>query len=918
MGATLDPDDAAVRPGPRLCGSCGRALADDWPSACCPACLLGGEEADADGDAGGLASPGRLWRICRDFDRYEFIDDGPIQQGGQGEIHRVHDRHLRRIVALKRLSASGGGSGAAKARFVSEATIAGRMQHPGFLPILDAGEDPEGRLFYTTHLLTGRSFEDLVAALHAKGPPDDGALDRALDSFRLLCGIVAYAHSRGVAHRDLKPNNVLFGNFDEVFLIDLGAATWTGEASSGPETGISETPDHESGTQDPGVPLGMTRRSGRPYHPLFTPPEVLRRDSDESGYLTDVYALGVFLYYIACGRLPYVGGDEAAPEAADLVNRVLERRPEPVGTRGVRVPRALAAIVGKAMARDPAQRYQSVPDLSADLDRFRRGYPVVAEPPRWTDRLVKWTGRHARPLGIGAMVAAALGITGTVAWSYKQRNDIQRQVGHLRDARIAARNGQWSLVLSNLDAAARSGYADGVDLGMQRYTARVALADPHSARVELERLAAIPDLGTNRGAVLLRRGEHDLFSPNTYEAGMLRVREAIDAGLGPADRLVAEGMLAATTTEALDRFEAALRHDPYHHPAHAASLGLEFLLGRRDRLRTHIELFEVLYPQDPSGAYLQAFSLASEGRLEEALAIADRLGDRASPESLVAFRSGIRVMSGGSRLFTLEAFLRRDESAGSETNQVLADVTEFFRLFQEKQTADATNAAGVRLPQLPCIKAGIEQGKKALLGMLLASFENSEIPLRALREAVAVHPEGGLALFAATLREQRFGREHSKEAGYVRAQADLFQTAADLPSILPGIPALARFLAASHQRDLVRHPADPEPEAATACRNNLEWFIRNAQKGAASNQALFRLAADIRALDLARVFLGRWEAADPGDQEALLGRIRLEIDCEAYPAAARAIDQYAFRDPANPEVTRLRQQVAEALERLRE
>lgn len=836
-------------------------------------------------------------RVCLDFeDRYEFLDPEPFGRGGQAEVHRVLDRHLQRVVALKLLPACGPEARAARARFQAEARITAQLQHPGFLPVLDSGLDPFGRPFYTTYLLSGRSFHDLVRELHAAGAPSELPFRRGIEVLERICQIVGYAHSQGVFHRDLKPNNILLGHFGEVFVIDMGAA-YVGEGPDLPGRPAGPRPDPPAaGATGPDSFLD-TSDSGRPWHPLYSPPEVVRGELVPDERTTDLYALGVMLYELCSGRRPYCLPDGSLPARGPLTDAIRAGPPRALRAVAPWVARDLAAVAEKAMHRDATGRYRSVADLAADLRAYLETRVVRARNPGRCQFLAKWMHRHARGLAVAAVVSAGLGVAVSAAWTFRVRGQVAGQLNLLGDAQRAARIGDWSRALDRLGAAEAAGYTNRLDLGLQRYEAWLGLANPKAAQAVLDDLERLPDPGPARGAVLLRRAEYELFSPATFERGLGRVQEALRCPLGDADRLFAEGLLAPTPREALTRFHQALEKDPFHHGAHRLSLGFEFLLARNERLESHASVMHMLYPRDPSPVFLQACRLALDGRAAEAEALGGSLRASSSDESWRPFAAGLSLMGRAGTTFDLAAFLGGSPTV-ADTNEFMAEALGFFAGPALGAPSEG-RGTGLRVPQLPCIKGGLEQGMQAILGLAMPLAADPEIPLRKLRAALAVHPEGLLPLVAASIRESRRPADPAARRAFSRAQADLLQGAADVPSILPGVPALARFLALIEQRDLAGRLGEPDEPARGAAATNLQWFVVHPRPEGAINHRLFDVALELRELDAARVFLGRWGAAEPADPALSRARIEVEMASRAFPRAWELVRERLSAEPGD-------------------
>lgn len=244
-------------------------------------------------------------------------------------MYRAHDAELDREVALKVLR--GEGDTELAARFREEARIVARLEHPGIVPVHDAGRLPDGRSFYAMTLVRGERLDAHLTGLSTLG--------ERLRLFQRIAEPVAFAHDRGVIHRDLKPANIMVGPFGEVLVMDWGMAKVAGALP------------------EPGMVLGTAG---------FMAPEQEIGDSGSVDHRADVFALGAIL------RAMIVGPGS--------------------------VPRPLAAIMDRAMAQSPDQRYSSVTALAADVGRFLDGEPVEAYPEPVWERLRRLALRHRTPL----------------------------------------------------------------------------------------------------------------------------------------------------------------------------------------------------------------------------------------------------------------------------------------------------------------------------------------------------------------------------------------------------------------------------------------------------------------------------------------------------------------------------------------
>jgi tRNA A-37 threonylcarbamoyl transferase component Bud32 len=274
-----------------------------------------------------------------------------IGRGGMGTVHRVHDTRLRRDVAMKLVSPALEHSRTHLEDFVEEARIAGQLEHPNIIPIHELGLDADGHAYFTMKLVRGRNLSDwLRDPQRPVGTPE--RIQDALEIFIKVCDAISFAHSRGVVHRDLKPDNVMVGEFGEVYLSDWGLAKVTDKS-----TALTPTP---SPADLDGAAVGT---------PGFMAPEQASGRFDEQDERTDVFGLGTILYVIVTGKAPYAPAttfsDRAAVEGAYI--------PPQVALGHVQVSANLLYILKKALSRDRADRHASAAHLKADVQQFVRG-----------------------------------------------------------------------------------------------------------------------------------------------------------------------------------------------------------------------------------------------------------------------------------------------------------------------------------------------------------------------------------------------------------------------------------------------------------------------------------------------------------------------------------------------------------------
>ena len=284
--------------------------------------------------------------------------------GGIGRVWIARDSQVGRDVALKELRPDRAGSTQLWERFLREAQITGQLEHPGIVPVYELSHRPDDdQPFYTMRLIKGRTLTEAVRAYYEKregGHADSLDLPMLLNAFVTVCNTVAYAHSRGVIHRDLKGQNVVLGDFGEVIVLDWGLAKLVEraqeEANSAPF--VFDLP----GSGDANLTIaGQTLGT-----PSYMAPEQAAGRVDLIDQRTDVYGLGAILYEILTGRPPFSGS-----EVVDVLRRVKEEQPIPPLRLNPDVPPALQLVCLKALSKKPADRYAAASDLAQQVQQWQ-------------------------------------------------------------------------------------------------------------------------------------------------------------------------------------------------------------------------------------------------------------------------------------------------------------------------------------------------------------------------------------------------------------------------------------------------------------------------------------------------------------------------------------------------------------------
>ena len=481
--------------------------------------------------------------------RYRVLQE--IARGGMGIVLRVYDPELDRVLALKVLREEHRDNPEMLARFLEEARIAGRLQHPGVVPIHDSGHFADNRPFFTMKLVEGRTLAELLGA--RSSPADD--LPHFLRIFEQVCQTMAYAHSKGVIHRDLKPGNVMVGNFGEVQVMDWGVAKVLGgqrpTASGGPlqppelpanlmETMIrppqppSKPIDRPAVQPVPGWAASsteLTQAGSVVGTPAYMPPEQARGEPlDERA---DVFGLGAILCEVLTGQPPYrwprdvalwlIGEDRDLQDAHDRLQKCCAD-PE------------LISLACVCLSAEPGNRPRDATAVTQRLRAYRAGAQerlhrselerTAAVARADAARLRIRAERRARRLllGLSLMGLLLVALAGTAVWWWQQRREATRQQVqlHLSQAR---------------NLAEQAAAADHPEQALVRYQEAAALLEQAQQLVTVgpggqdleDQLRAQQELLA--GEITLRKRDRDLLEG----LGEIRAQKEDDYGQADTD-----------------------------------------------------------------------------------------------------------------------------------------------------------------------------------------------------------------------------------------------------------------------------------------------------------------------------------------------------------------------------------------------
>lgn len=368
------------------------------------------------------------------IDHPDFRVKEHLASGGMGAVLEVEEATTLRPVALKVMHPSAMQSEDARSRFMLEAQVMARLEHPNIVPMHVLKKDAEGKPFYTMKKVVGRDLQQIISAIR-KGhirTAEDFPLARLLQIFQKICDAIGYAHSKGVVHRDLKPANVMVGEFGEVLVMDWGLAKIIGQDEAEPSVEdstdlgaeLSESQLANSDLLDVGA--GLTMDGALMGTPQYMAPEQAEGRVNEIDGRTDVWALGGILYSILTLHPPVTGkslqellskvrtGEIVSPtvfNSSRAVGKKLSVNPDfkLLHCPSLKIPAALAAIVQQAMQVEPDHRYPTAEDLREDVEAWQNGFATAAEQAGLFKELGLLLWRH-KLATIGACLVIALAV----------------------------------------------------------------------------------------------------------------------------------------------------------------------------------------------------------------------------------------------------------------------------------------------------------------------------------------------------------------------------------------------------------------------------------------------------------------------------------------------------------------------------
>ncbi|RLT20861.1 MAG: hypothetical protein DWI28_00430 [Planctomycetota bacterium] len=379
------------------------------------------------------------------FERQHFLDSGNL-----GEVFFAKDTELNRTVVTKYIRPEMSGDSLKQALFHLEGEVTGALEHPSVVPVYGLGKDTKGRLYYAMRYVRGKKLSRVIAEYHRKEAGlKQEALTGLLQNFQAVCLAIEYAHSKGVLHCDIKPDNIMIGDYGEVFVVDWGLVVVCGDVK-----GPSDM--HEMETLDPGVipPYRPSELASSGLHeqqggsrrgvggtPAYMAPEQFTATMSEDISLVtpkaDIYALGSTLYHILTGKAPHLPkeGVKESPDA--FYFRITTGMIPPPREKDASIPKLLEQIVLKAMQVEPSDRYASARELAEDIKRYVSDEPVHAYQESGLEKSRRWIRKNRALVGAAMvmLLLVAVGAIGFVIMFAQFNNELEE-----KNEKLAASN----------------------------------------------------------------------------------------------------------------------------------------------------------------------------------------------------------------------------------------------------------------------------------------------------------------------------------------------------------------------------------------------------------------------------------------------------------------------------------------------
>jgi serine/threonine protein kinase len=684
------------------------------------------------GDAAPLTQTFIVDHARKEMERFQILRE--YARGGLGRVSIALDSQLNREVVVKEIRSERCHDPESQSRFLREAEITGGLEHPGVVPVYALGQHPDGSPYYAMRFVRGDSLKRAVQRYHR---PDQEhtrshrnlAFRELLQRFTDVCHAMEYAHSRGVLHRDLKPDNIMLGKYGETLVVDWGLARTATDAPS--DVSLSSEPRLKPRSGSDSAPTQMGEVLGTP---AYMSPEQAAGRLDAMGPPTDVYSLGATLYEILTGQAPFRKNNDVTT----ILQRVEKGDFPAPRTISPDVARSLEAICLKAMSRTQADRYDSPDSLARDVDRWLADEGVMAYPESFVARSRRWIRKHQTVMA--SVIVAILVLTATVAGFAStlsnKNNDLnvanatldrknheltaqkaelttqkteltvqkakltaqtveltdandqltflarQRQLNTSEAAMLA---GEYALVLSQTDDVDPTGIADEIDF--RRALLRVEALVGLNRAVEVQALITslpqgpTPELRARR---LLLQGDALLFEPMVPVKDLFT--EALELGLNEIDTEYAQALLAEDLETSIEHLGNLTEQQPQHLRAQSLLAMSLFITGRLQETRDVCEFGLRLWPNQVEFLLVLFLVESSETRLEAAQQLLDLLRPQMQEQEIAALEFVGTIFS----------------SARQQLNGIgpppIATAFQILEVLMRQQVVSADNPLALRVP----------------------------------------------------------------------------------------------------------------------------------------------------------------------------------------------------------------------------
>ncbi len=307
--------------------------------------------------------------LKEEFSEGKYVIKKRLTSGGMGEIYYVYDSEFKRYSAMKLILPELKHNSKVIDSFIREARITGQLEHPNIIPVHDVGYLPDHGIYFTMKLMHGESLNSLLNRIELGHSVKSDSVKKydlfmLLNIFRKICDAIAFAHSKNIIHRDIKPHNIMVGDFGEVLLMDWGLAKYIGIGKD-KELVLDQLTKNKSNKGN-ATEYGIIKGS-----PAYMSPEQAYGDTEGLDYQSDIFLLGATLYHMLTFYPPYLG---------DNIYEILENarkhdftHANKMDTSHFPIPEDLNHIILKSMAKDKKDRYLTVNDFINDIDGFLRG-----------------------------------------------------------------------------------------------------------------------------------------------------------------------------------------------------------------------------------------------------------------------------------------------------------------------------------------------------------------------------------------------------------------------------------------------------------------------------------------------------------------------------------------------------------------